>query len=321
MAFFLAAKNLCKKFKQNSKDTLTHYPVQQAKTQYICYKDPQSDLNKQRTPLIIPSLSLQGSITVEASLLLPLFLIFFLNIISVLQFLSCYGRIEAALHQTARNLSVYAYLYQREENTIEETNTEAYELLSGACSIVYARADTERRLGKDYLEHSPIVGKAGGIQYAYSSVMKEDHCIDLVAVYQVRPMLALPQILDIRLMNRCRVRAWTGYAQENATGNTEQEVYVTEHGSVYHLSAMCTHLRLSVKQVLLDQVKGLRNANGAKYYECEICGKQKRQGNLCYITGQGNRYHHTISCSGLKRSVQPMPISKVGNLPPCSRCG
>lgn len=321
MAFFLAAKKLCKKFKQNSKDTLTHYPVQQAKTQYIFQKDPQDDLNKQRTPLIIPSPSRRGSITVEASLLLPLFLIFFLNIISVLQFLSCYGRIEAALHQTARNLSVYAYLYQQEANAVEETNAEAYEQLARACSIVYAKADTERQLGKDYLEHSPIVGKAGGIQYAYSSLMKEDHCIDLVAVYQVRPMLALPGILDSRLMNRCRVRAWTGYVQENLTGDSEQEVYVTEHGSVYHLSAMCTHLRLSVKQVLFDQVKGLRNINGAKYYVCEICGKQKRQGNICYITGQGNRYHHTNSCSGLKRSVQSIPISKAGDLPPCRRCG
>ena len=63
----------------------------------------------------------------------------------------------------------------------------------------------------------------------------------------------------------------------------------------------------------------LRNVYREKYHPCEICGK-KASGTV-YITTDGNRYHSTLECSGLKRTVHKKELGDVGDLRPCSRCG
>lgn len=324
MAFLHAIKTLCNSVinsKQKlQKQNLSYYLRQKAISQSPP-EQKQSDCSKlARTPWIIFSLCQRGSIAVETSLLLPIFIFFFLHLISILQFLSCYGRIEAALHQTGRKMSVHAYAYDKEE-TAPETKQNLTEDTKQLLEVLYAKAETEQAVGREYLDHSPVLRGADGIQYTSLKAEGENHWIDLTAVYQVRPMFAFPGVMDIRLINRCRMRAWTGYEVDaGGGGGWDRMVYVAENASVYHRSAACTHLRLSVKYAAADRVSGMRNQSGVKYYPCEICSEQTLYGNLCYITEQGNRYHHSLSCSGLKRNVRAIPLRDT-SLPACSRCG
>ncbi|MBQ2257432.1 MAG: pilus assembly protein, partial [Lachnospiraceae bacterium] len=62
-----------------------------------------------------------------------------------------------------------------------------------------------------------------------------------------------------------------------------------------------------------------RNESREIYYPCEECGGSC--GNTVYITSHGNRYHATLSCSKLKRTVLAVPISQVGGRGACSKCG
>lgn len=326
MTFFRAAGNLSNRIIHNNKqklyNNLSYYLKQKAVSYCPKIKDSADGKKIDRTSCIISSLYQRGSLAVETSLLLPIFIFFFLHLISILQFLSCHSRIEAALHQCARNLSVYAYAYNKEDTECDNSGEQSSEWIKKTVSSIYVKMQTEQRVGKDHLEHSLIVQGAQGIDYRVKALSKEQQWIDLAAVYEVRPMFAFPGVMDIRLMNRCRMRSWTGYqVTDRQSGEREQTVYVTEHGSVYHLSAACTHLRLSVRQTAAAGVSSLRNQNGGKYYPCEICTKQNRQGNLCYITEHGNRYHHSLSCSGLKRNVREIPLSEAQNVAACSRCG
>ena len=101
---------------------------------------------------------------------------------------------------------------------------------------------------------------------------------------------------------------------------TKQMVYVTETGTVYHLSRSCTHLDLAISPVTSEQLSASRNASGGNYRVCELCGMSAASQGTYYITKEGDRYHSSLSCSGLKRTVYEIPISQVGDRRPCSRC-
>ena len=50
--------------------------------------------------------------TIEACLVLPLFLFAFLNVISIIELYRLQGNISAAMHDTAKQMAVYGYEYQ-----------------------------------------------------------------------------------------------------------------------------------------------------------------------------------------------------------------
>ena len=252
----------------------------------------------------------KGSLAVEASLVLPLFLFFLLNLISILQLLSCYGRIEAALHQTARKWALYAYAAEENEGIL------------GLMSAVSLPGELEQLVGKDYLEHSPVVNGRKGLQCFLSRVPDEEENIDLIVTYRVTPVFALPGFSEFKMMNRCRIRAWTGYDTakgEKGNGAGEKIVYMTEHGTVYHESRECTHLKLSVSRVEADSLPGLRNESGGKYYPCEKCQAQEGS-SFYYIAQEGEKYHSSLGCSGLKRQIMAVPLSQTNGMGACSRC-
>lgn len=208
---------------------------------------------------------LPGSMTVEASIAVPLFLFFMINILSTILFFHTFATNLEELHQQGRQLSMLAY--------------------SGD----------------------------GGLL--------EDEMIELVRPARVKapvPVLAYP---GTTIVSCCYMRAWTGYDVEHKTESGEEEIYVyiTDGGSVYHRSRSCSHLTLSIELVSKTEAEELRNQSGAKYYPCERCGSSA--GGMVYVTREGNRYHSTISCSGLKRTVRCISLSEAGGRPACSRCG
>ena len=102
-------------------------------------------------------------------------------------------------------------------------------------------------------------------------------------------------------------------------GKEEDEtVYVTETGLVYHKDYHCTYLDLSIRMVQGKEISGLRNESGGRYYACEHCGG--KGGGSAYITDYGDRYHSSLSCSSLKRTVYAVPLSEVIGKGACSKC-
>lgn len=258
----------------------------------------------------------EGSITVEASLAVPLFIFFIINLCSMFDILALHVHLEAALHQTAKEMAVYGHVINQADKK------EILSTLPGsvAFSETYVRQQVNKIVGQDYLNHSCIKNGSSGITYSFSKIMKDDR-IELTAVYRVEPKIPYIGFKGFSMVTSCKARAFTGYdnAKSGKNETEEQMVYVAETGKVYHFSKSCTHLKLSISRVSFQNVKGLRNEGGEKYRACEKCGKNP--GSTVYITKEGNRYHTAISCSGLKRTIDSIPISKVGDRTPCSRCG
>lgn len=149
----------------------------------------------------------------------------------------------------------------------------------------------------------------------------QDEMVKLVKPVRVSPVIPVLGYRGTTIVSCCYMRAWTGYdVTQDEVGETEEEyVYITESGSVYHRRRNCTHLSLSVELTGREEVESRRNAYGGRYTACEKC--KGSESGIVYITAEGDRYHNTIECSGLKRTVRCVLLSETGGRAPCSRCG
>lgn len=295
---------------------ISHIPV------YHMYYKKQAKLSylrvlSKRNVFLFPSV--KASVTVEAALVLPLFLFFCIQLISLIGLFQLHSAITAALHQETAQLSLQAYAY-------EKAGGETGKALSTLVGETYLREKVIQRAGETYLNNSMIEGGSAGIGLlpALDISTSENPPQDVVGArlsYRIKPVIDILGFSGFSMGNVCYMKAWTGYrlCQDGEENPSEEElVYITETGTVYHKSRRCTHLALSVREVELDQLGVLRNESGGKYYACEHCAD--KAGGGVFLTDQGNRYHTSLLCSGLKRTIYVIKISEAGGRGACSRC-
>lgn len=264
-------------------------------------------------------LSSTASITVEASLVLPICIFFFVNILGVFDILRLQCDMEAALHQAGSEIFETAGLLRcaRKERGAAE------DLAGKAATAVYAGKLVRNYLGEDYLNSSAVVNKSKGLSFAESAISSDSDIVDIVVSYKVQPLFKIASFTDFGMESRFYGHAFTGYDIKGSgvdkAGNEEEMVYVTEYGVVYHRSLGCSHLKQCAQAVSKAGVSVKRNKDGSKYYPCEYC--KSNLGNTVYITEYGNRYHSDINCTGMKRTIFTIPISEAAGKAPCSECG
>lgn len=261
------------------------------------------------------SKSRQASMTVEAAIVFSIFLIAVINLLSVLEFVRLQSNMSSALHQVGKKLSIYGYAYDKSGLELEE-----YSLSSVAFSYLYVKNAVEKYIGKEYLDNTVLTNGSSGLNYGNSKIMEDDR-IDIIARYKVSGLFTYNGIKGIPMYSRFYGHVWNGYDVENKGGLEEEEIYVfiTKNGTVYHRNRNCTYLNPSVKAVFYEDLKEKRNENGAIYYACERCENGKK--TVVYITEHGTRYHTSLECSGLKRTIYSILLSEVGDRLPCSKCG
>lgn len=255
-------------------------------------------------------------------MVLPFFLFFFLNILSMFNILKMQGDIEAALHQTGNKIAEETFFVRYGLETVGIDIGDS-DILSSAADLLYADSEIKKYLGKEYLDNSCILNGSEGLTFYKSMLSPDADIVNIVASYKAKPYVGLFGFSAFPIENRYYGHAWTGYDHEHPLGiagsGEEELVYVTEWGEVYHRNIDCTHLKLSITPVDVSTVKHQRNDGGGRYYPCEYCKNNEKKGTV-YITNFGNRYHTSLTCQGLKRTIYTVPLSEAG-LPPCSKCG
>lgn len=243
----------------------------------------------------------KASLTVEAAVVVPLFLIGMCTIFCLIDIYRVQSMVKLSLHQSAQELGMYAYAAEIGERSPEG-------VVSSAVCAVYAKKKMPD-LGK-YVEVSTV-----GSSY-------KNHIVTLYANITYRLPISILPLPALHFHNESQVRGWTGRdAEENHAGNSQDEmVYVTDHQSVYHTSSSCTHLQFTVKQDTEESIHNLRNAYGGKYHSCEKCGKTESSNGIVYYTEKGDCYHKSTSCGGLTRTVRLVKKSELGGIPQCQRC-
>lgn len=274
---------------------------------------------------LLTSLSrkVNASMTVEASVLLPMFLFFFLNLGCAIEMIRLHGNLQLALWQIGSKLSVYGYAMSTGEMPEGKAGEDNWwqELTGATFASTYVKAQVKKSVGEEYLNHSPLTDGASGLQFWESTICGSEDEIDIMVTYSVSPWSRMIGFSPFRMMNRYYAHIWNGYALSGETEET-QIVYITESGTVYHLTRGCTHLQLSVRTISAAGVNDARNQYGGKYYPCEKCTGASQPG-VFYITDEGNRYHYERECSGLKRTIYTLRFedATAQGYRACSRCG
>lgn len=313
-------------------------------------------------------LTTKGSLTVECSLILPVFTFIIVAFLYLFQIFILHDMLQQAITKEGLELSKYGYAYQyitdyegtdeseNESRGVEkstsalkntsiekristEKSTSAEESISAVNLLkellitkninnAYFRYKLGEYIDKDYINRSVIKGGMEGLSFYLSDFMGEDNQIDLVLSYYIRPPIILLPIDDFFMMQRVTLRGWNGYQPDKASDNEADEdeedpayVFITETGNVYHVSESCSHLTRSIRQISFSMAKVESNIYGGKFYVCELCGDKVDTQGKVYITDTGDRYHSSISCSGLKRTILKIPLSEVGGRSLCKRCG
>ena len=281
----------------------------------------------------------RGSFTVEAALVLPIFIFAVSVFLYLFQFIMIQQRVQTALARTTQYYAKNAYLLEQLSDSVIEQQEELSKvseelgvenLISG---VVYQRT-FQNSLSKDDMTDTIIEGG-----YTQINIQPQGDCvdgdeIDLCAYYTCRiPVLFFP--MDrFEVIQRCRVRKWTGvkavprfgqvqHEEEPEENLEEQYVYITETGKRYHTHEDCSHIRLSIRETSMGLIEGKRNRNNGKYKPCEICVGSIRpaSGGVIYYTDYGDRYHTSSRCSGIKRTVNRVPKSQIPEgMTICQKC-
>jgi len=265
------------------------------------------------------SVKAKASISIEASIAIPVFAFAFLEILSLLNALSVYSGLLYEIKSAVDPVSHYAYAYDMLSKNEEVPFGEKL-LASVLFSEGYLQNAIRENCKSDIYVKS-IKGGREGVSFLGSKIDRATRSIAVMAQYDVVPFFAIAGI-EIPMHNHYYVRMWTGY-EKNEISIHEGLVYITETGEVYHTYRDCTHLSLSIRAISKEDIKHTRNEMGEIYKKCPMCLEisEKEEGlEMVYITQMGNKYHGRLDCSALKRTVSAVPIEEARDRALCLRC-
>ena len=298
--------------------------------------------------------SCTGSVTVETALVLPVFLCVLCGLMLLGSLLLTEARIQYALARTA---DVYAAQYAVERladnqggSGSSSTGSESLsagqagssgsgggsgspsasqtgsaslsEKVRGLADGLLQKAGLQAVFHSVYEETSMdeicIRGGRAGIRLSVSSQGEEDATVKVSASYRLK--IGIPFVGEYSFARQAQSmqRVFCGYVEhgDGKTGADSQGVvYVAEHGSVYHTSLSCTHICRRISGSSVDRI-----LSGKKYQACDKCIHEGERPSVLYVTPYGEKYHSSLSCSGLKRTVKAIPKEETEGMRMCSRC-
>ena len=269
----------------------------QAQTNEGCILNQFSNIFTRKVFLWIFNKRTKALLTLEAALILPVFILSICTLVSILDGYRIQSLVKKSLRQSALELGMYAYAG---ENAIN----------SAVCSL-YAQKQLPE------FEDNIKISTLGSRYY--------DNKITLVAKISYSMPIRILPFPPLEFFNVSEVYGWVGASRGTDSlleKTNSQMVYVTDYESVYHTNSNCTHLDLTIFQGKKSEVQASRNEYGSKYRSCDkCCDMDSEQNQTVYYTSKGDCYHFSQSCSGLKRNVQLIELSEVFYLNVCERCG
>jgi len=253
----------------------------------------------------------RGSATVEAALVLPFFLCALCTVMVIAQFILAETSICHASLQTARVLARQESCFGGKKDLSGKDSS-----LKKLGGILETRVIFSGYLDKKNADPAVVAGGRTGI------VLKAETSGDRVklrADYIFKAPVPFFRFFFLKHKVEVSCRKFVGFAEHDHDGGTgdSDTVFVTEYGEVYHTSLSCSHLTIHIT----DPARVRKIMKSSRYRGCEKCIRGGGMPSEIYLTKEGDCYHSTLSCSGLKRSVNVKKKSQVSGMRICSECG
>lgn len=259
---------------------------------------PEKDRIRYKKSLKKTGASAPGTVTIEASIAIPLFLFAVLCLVYLIELQSIRVSIVNAAQSAAKNAA-------------EDT------AIVPVLNTIKLKSDLVSFIGEERIERSILDGGSSAIKCWKSRVNPNTGEMKIIVEYKIKvPFFGNP---TAELREEMKLHSWSGYEDGGMKQKKGEIVYITETGGVYHENYNCTYLRLSVEYIPSSKLERQRNKYGRKYRKCEKCVYGSSMLGV-YITGTGTKYHNSLDCSGLKRTVYAVNKSEALGRRGCSRC-
>lgn len=269
----------------------------------------------------------RAGMTLEAAMVIPLFLFFMLNVLGLFEAVRLQSCLQTVLQQCGEELCEKAYYTVYTPQSLFSSGGSGEGIPEGGAgaqifTAAYVQARVNRALGEDYVRRHCV----GGSVYCLGSrALDENGDILLIAEYRLRPFIPVLALPGFSMQSCFFGHAWVGYRGGGGAGDggvssgDAQEVYVTKYGEVYHEDRDCIYLNPQVRSVPAQSLDTLRSADGSIYHPCELC--HPGNSGMVLVTKEGNRYHCDPSCGGIGRTISEMdPESAQTHYRPCPKC-
>lgn len=249
--------------------------------------------------------SRRGSVTVETAMALPIFTGAVCTILILGQMLLVEAEIQYAVSKTA-------YICAAEEAVRRHSGKAISSMgrwldVKGAFHWILEESD---------LCWNCVEGGRGGIILT-SEINSEEEVMEVCARYYLKVPIPFFQNLGFQKESTSKKRIFTGYVPHNGEDEgKDRMVYLAENGKVYHISPTCSHicLRISDGDAIRELIKK------GRLRACEKCMNEEEIPKVLYVTVQGECYHSSLSCSGLKRTVRMVRLSEIPDMRICKDC-
>lgn len=245
--------------------------------------------------------NVKASMTVEASMVLPLFLFFVLNLLSAIEMIRLHSNVSLALWNVGREMAVYGSFAETESKTLKI----GLVLAEGAT----VKHKITKMLGQTYLDTSTLKGGDSSLYCMVLPNEEDPDILDIRVVSRVAARFPLPAFREFSLVNTFYSHYFRGY--ETPPKEAGETYYVTPEGAVYHMRQTCSYLYIPVEKLL---------RNDERIGQYRACIKCRSSGGMpwVFVTKEGECFHTKIDCSAIKRTI--IAVTDVSGYRPCSRC-
>ena len=175
----------------------------------------------------------EGAMTLEASLIVPIFLIVLLMLTSAGEILMIHQQISHGACEAAKRAAVNEYRIRQKKKSGSD--------LSGFS----AKAAFLAAVNRKFLDHSALIGGSAGAAAACRLTLTSKGEYIVSVRYYIRKTMPFLSTHIVSYEQSVRQKSMTGYVPD---GDELKKgyVYITPHEAVYHKDLSCTHLSLDI---------------------------------------------------------------------------
>ena len=344
---FLAKFLSSTKFYENSKKNTNSSTLQVKKatdfcstdTEYYCKSNgtfPDAQPNsliffraKKQFRLERASLSthLCGIITVEASIILPFFILVIATILYLFNILFIQNSFQERLSFIARDFSQKAYITSalsslspdEQSQVVCEDNSILSDLGASVLSSVIVRDSFINSKLTQFVSKNYIKDDINGLYFSLTSYSTEYSTLLIVLNYEIT-IPFLPNFISLPITQTSKIDLYDGCSITPLENDTSTFVYICSSTNIYHTNKYCSYLlKYTSVRPISDSVEvGLPLCSFCDTYNLYNTDFEPK---YIYLTELGGSYHTTLECNAFMRNVYRVKFEELNytfNL--CTRC-
>lgn len=297
--------------------------------------------------LINKNKSEKGSLTVEATIVLPIFIFIIIAIGIFIKTVYIHELIENIIYDSTKELAKSAYLLDLGADKLSKYEDDILDRLDKFEEIdsLYDEGDKltlsndikdsikknsedlcKQKLGEILLnvyfnrhgltKRKLAKLKVENFKIKINSFLEDTEEIDASVQYEVRLDIPLLRLKKIPILSRIVVRAWVQGGSNKAVFKNEQtdenDEDTNEEDTIVYVSSKGSKYHKKGCSAIFKDVKKITVGEAKKkgYKPCEICESENQKGYV-YITKSGdfyNKKYHKYGCSSIFKDIKEMKL-------------